>query len=379
MFPSRLVSVLGKGALENNYSLSFDGTNDYVSVADDSTLDFIDGQAFSVSCWFKTTNATDEMYLFDKRAGGGTSAGYAALLDGNSTNYLGYVADGSNAATFSNTTDYHDGEWHHFAFSFDGTSVISSYIDGVLVGTDTQTLGSTANANALIIGAHRDGSSSPFNGKIDEVSIWNKALSAGDISALYQAKGTSDLNDDGNSANLQGWWRMGDGTLDDGNVAGNGLIADQVNPTLGSEMIPNVNFDTSANWVFDDAYAHNATTKKAEYDDSMSGKLIMTDGEMLSSIVSGKVYRLSFTVSDGTMNTSWYNTGISNVYIASAVYTAGTHILYFIAPISNGGLLPYTSTSGTTFSIDDISLKEVNGNPGIMTSMASDAIVKDTP
>jgi hypothetical protein len=151
------------------------------------------------------------MYLFDKRAGSGTSAGYAALIDGNSTNYLGYIADGSNAATVSNTTDYHDGLWHHFAFSFDGTSVISSYIDGVLVGTNTQALGSTANANALIIGAHRDGSTSPFDGNICQMGIWNAALTQAQIQSVMEK--TFEEFTASEKTNLVSYWALDETTL----------------------------------------------------------------------------------------------------------------------------------------------------------------------
>ena len=38
MFPSRIASVLGKGTFENNYSLACDGTEDYVAVGNDSSL-----------------------------------------------------------------------------------------------------------------------------------------------------------------------------------------------------------------------------------------------------------------------------------------------------------------------------------------------------
>ena len=88
-------------------------------------------------------------------------------------------------------------------------NTLALYINGVAqTGTSTPSLSSTA---ATRIGVKSDSSTNPFNGNIDEFAIWDTVLSAGDISTLYQAKGISNLNDDGNSSNLQGWWRMGDG------------------------------------------------------------------------------------------------------------------------------------------------------------------------
>ena len=174
----------GKGlGFPNQFSFEFDGSNDYLEIADNGGLGFADGQAFSASIWFQTSDATSEMYLFDNRSGGGTTEGFSALLDGNATNYLGYIADGSSSATVTNTTDYHDGNWHHFAFTWDGTDTITSYIDGSSVGTATQALGEV-DGGALYIGKYGGGSSSYFNGQLDEFAVWSVALSASDIAKI---------------------------------------------------------------------------------------------------------------------------------------------------------------------------------------------------
>ena len=133
----------------NDFSFNLDGSNDYLIVENNSGLGFADGQAFSVSLWFNTT-ASGNMYLLDNRGGGSTTEGFAVVLDASGTNYLGYIADGANAATVTNTVNYNDGNWHHFAFTWDGTDTITSYIDGSSVGTNTQALGEVDGGDLYI-------------------------------------------------------------------------------------------------------------------------------------------------------------------------------------------------------------------------------------
>ena len=204
MFPSRLVSALGKGALENNYSLDFDGSDDYVVIADDASLD--DVGDLSIAAWFKTSTTANEI-LIDK---GYTDSYriYGGRNDGNSPLIL--VAGGNIRAA----SDYSDGLWHFMTVVYsDAGDYLKLYMDAVLDNENTSyTQSLSANSNNLQIGKAVSGSAYQYEGLTDEVAIWNKALSAGDIAALYEARGTSDLNDDGSSGNLVGWWRFEEGS-----------------------------------------------------------------------------------------------------------------------------------------------------------------------
>jgi len=181
MFPSRLVSVLGKGALENNYALEFDGSNDRVKI--DSVIGDL-GSSATFSAWIYRANTDGYHYFFDARNNSG-----AGFVQGNSGNTTINKSSGTVYVDGVASSTLATGGWHHLAIT-----------------------GMTINITQdLMIGVHLGGSAFSFPGKMDEYAIWNTSLSAGDISALYQARGTADLNDDGNSANLVGWWRMGDG------------------------------------------------------------------------------------------------------------------------------------------------------------------------
>lgn len=99
---------------------------------------------------------------------------------------------GDAAALSSNSTTLNDGNWHHFATVVttdtvtSGNNTITLYIDGVLdQGTISRNgSGYGAVAQNLRIG-YTEGGGGYFNGSIDEVRIYNTALTAAQIQALY--------------------------------------------------------------------------------------------------------------------------------------------------------------------------------------------------
>lgn len=61
------------------------------------------------------------------------------------------------------------------------------YVNGVSVATATAALITTISAHALTIGMSNSGTAIPFNGSIDDVRIYNRVLSASEVSQLYNA------------------------------------------------------------------------------------------------------------------------------------------------------------------------------------------------
>ena len=98
-----------------------------------------------------------------------------------------YDADGSAWAGSNSTVSVIKNEWHHIAFAKSGTSM-SIYLDGVLMQTVTgQTASMAPNNDAFQIG--RYGTSSYFQGKIDEVRVYNSSRSQSQIQADMHAYG----------------------------------------------------------------------------------------------------------------------------------------------------------------------------------------------
>lgn len=135
--------------------------------------------------------------------------------------------------------------------------------------------------------------------------------------------------------------------------------------TLGSEMITNGAFADGSAWTA--ATGWTIGTGVATYDDvNNAAKLSQIDGDMVISIEPLTTYRLTFTlnISSGNAQLYFVNSAGSAVYKAIALYSVnGTKVVRFTTPasIAGGGLgiLGYTGGSTMTFTIDNVSLKEV--------------------
>ena len=213
--------------LDNTYSMEFDGTN-YVNASSlSSTLQSL--TVGSISMWWKPVDATpssgncllsvasttvtnDYFAMYNI-----TNGKFYAQLKDNGINYWVLQTD---AAAFSDNT------WHHIVITQNGTEP-ELYVNGVKPAqTFTTSTNKTkwwdditieqVNIGALIWSGGTSGNAS---GKIDEVAIWNTALSSDAVQEIYNATNNNtgkalDLTQDsGNynaSSNLQYFNRLGD-------------------------------------------------------------------------------------------------------------------------------------------------------------------------
>ena len=129
---------------------------------------------------------------------------YSLQFNREGTTLYGYISGNEVTASVSDPTD-----WHHYAMTFDGTSQ-KLYIDGVLKTTTTPggTIGT--NNNTFDIGGAFKGY---FGGKIDEMRIWNVALTQAQIREMMCKKINSGNLPSGLSwSNLKGYWRFDEST-----------------------------------------------------------------------------------------------------------------------------------------------------------------------
>ena len=206
-------SIIEGSATPLNYSLSFDGDGDYVSVADpdDGSLDFgTENMTFSV--WFKVDEiGATGVYLF-RKIYSGSSAAYGLYLMPNGT-LQAFIGSQSSVSGGSIVA----GQWYHvLTRRSSGTIII--YINGSYVGAVNHS--STASSSeALEFGQD-------FSGHINELAIWRTALSNQAITQIYS--GQNPLIDSENydaSSDLDGYWNFNDcnGTsLAD--LSGNGMM-----------------------------------------------------------------------------------------------------------------------------------------------------------
>ena len=359
--------VLG---FSNTYSLEFDGTDEYVAIADTANLRFDAADAdFSISAWVKLVAPTDggEQVIINKVDAINDGWRFLVLDD--------YIGGNVNATTAGYVLHgITDTGWHHYAMTVDRNSEGKVYVDAILKNTRSISAESMATTGEIKIGYKGYGTGQPLNGNIDEVAIWNTALSAGSISNIYNNGVPTDLLADSNSANLQGWWRMGDGRLDSFN-----LIADQVNPTLGSEVLGDPEFNTDVSEGVTGTYWGLQSGAGEYYIADGSLNCESTEGGLNCSaqsapVVAGKLYKIVFTISG-------HSTGGVLPYVGGTAGTTtsydGTHTQYIVA--TNTSAFKFNTQSTPTLKVDNVSVKQVNGNPGLMTNMDAVDIVKDTP
>jgi len=177
----------------------------------------ITGYPFSFSLWIKTTAAVSQTYIALNRATV-SNVYYRVRVLSNGTVRLEAANTTQRSATSSATVN--DGNWHHIVAVFASASSRLLYVDGAPDGSSAPSVNFHASATALTIG--RNGGSTPgiyANGQIDEISIFNSALGAPEVVALYGAG--SPMDPTANSGNyvsstaLMNWWRMGDLAGDD--------------------------------------------------------------------------------------------------------------------------------------------------------------------
>jgi len=173
-------------------ALNFDGSDDYVDAGDSSSLSFDRTNPVSFAFWMKTAT-TNTQVLIDKFITTGIS-----ISVGNTGTGIWFMTWRNSAGTnelqrrSSSNTGVTDGKWHYITITYTGSSSASGllmYIDGVssALTTTVDNLTSTVDNNAsFAIGARQSSVGAvPFNGSIDDIRIYNRALSQAEISRLY--------------------------------------------------------------------------------------------------------------------------------------------------------------------------------------------------
>jgi len=167
-------TYLVEGIIGN--ALEFDGAGDYVDCGSGASLG--DMPALAIEAWIKRTAA----------ASGGQDhiitnwiQSYHFIFNGNRIQLSVWTDDGQSPA-LQGTTTISNNVWHHVVGTYDG-STMEVYVNGVLENSASHT-GDIRAVNFVRIGGH----SWPtlyFNGLIDEVRIYNRALSSAEIQKHY--------------------------------------------------------------------------------------------------------------------------------------------------------------------------------------------------
>ena len=191
----------GGSSFENLYSFAFDGSLDYITIPDPyTTIDARD--TFSISCWIKIPSG-----------GGGGVVGKNNTASYNAKRFT-FTASETQIEINTNSIAFRSGTlslsvdtWYSIIVSIDRGRATQSdrcrvYVNGgspitnVLSSNFGQVV---ADASPLTIGTLTRGTSSPiilspFEGNIDELAIWQTALTTSEVSDIYNSGTPNDLS-----------------------------------------------------------------------------------------------------------------------------------------------------------------------------------------
>jgi hypothetical protein len=261
-------------------------------------------------------------------------------------------AGGSDNAVYSNFFTTYLDQWVHVVGVYKPSQYLRLYINGTLVANDTSVMSNIVYSNdPLIIGRRSAEGQSYWNGSIQDVRIYNRALSPAEITRLYESYkpklSTTTLN--------------------------KGLVLDMPlrpgSEELGTEKVSNGNFDSNTTgWS-----AGNSTLSSVsggEVGNALQITNTTTSGGTASQMVSvtaGKTYRFSYSHKNGTSNGhlsldkdayTWAGDIMSRSHGDSSwvkrnyTFIATTNTVYILLAVD-------TQTATNTTLYDSISLKEV--------------------
>lgn len=196
----------------NGYALQFDGTDDLLDCGNGSSLQ-ITGNQITLEAWinvneFKSQPFAGSVIVKDQ---GGIDAGYMIRCGGDGIVNFNIGNGGWHEInTPSNAIQINS--WQHVATTYDGTTM-KIYVDGNLAAQGNNpglTIGNAVNSD-LLVGESPGFPGRVFNGKIDEVRIWNVARTQSQIQNTMNRILSPDYYQTPDSG-LVGYWRMDEGS-----------------------------------------------------------------------------------------------------------------------------------------------------------------------
>ena len=166
----------------------FDTTGDKVAGTWDQTFD----NQVTLTAWIKTTGGHQSYARVVEFSSHDGDYRYGTAL---AYDYYGKVirgwtansdADRSETVEFDlDANGYHDGQWHHLAFVYDGARV-KLFVDGVKKAEKESDISDIDDPETLVIGGYYPNDLHGFNGNIDEVKIFSKALDDLQVFLMYR-------------------------------------------------------------------------------------------------------------------------------------------------------------------------------------------------
>ncbi len=207
-----------------NKVLRLDGEGDYAI----TTLTDLSGPEITIQYWFRGESVQSAVRQ--------QSAGY--IVAGWNGSHILSIDQGTNGISAGGEA-VTDGNWHHLAMTWkqDSPGGFRSYLDGLLVAERNSASSEIPNLEAQVHFGSFNGTAEFMNGDIDEIAIWDRALTESEIATGW----FQPLS--GEEEGLIGYWTFDDGQGEDLSLLGNhaelrgdAMIVDETVPGLGGEV-----------------------------------------------------------------------------------------------------------------------------------------------
>ena len=167
--------------------LSFDGSDDFVSLLNISNLDVTNLNTYTLSAWIKTSaSATMAVIGYASLSGNAPIIQFGEVSSGLAL--FQHRDDSSNIVTITSSSPaiyVNDGKWHYVVGVRSSTNDYKLYVDGTLCGTGSTTVGTTTITEIALGVLKRAVPGSYFNGTADEIRIFKAAIPTSQIQEQY--------------------------------------------------------------------------------------------------------------------------------------------------------------------------------------------------
>ncbi len=176
-----LFVILSLSVLSTLLFLNFQSAfsqSEQVSYLDVNSTSSAQLSKFSVAAWFKTSTDFSSNAFIVNKAGASDNMNYGIWMNSAEKVSAGYETPNGIAIFATSPLSYSDSKWHYAVVTFDG-STISLYLDGLPVATKAASGAPDSGGEEPIrLGANSDTLTNFFVGNVDEIRVWNTALSA---------------------------------------------------------------------------------------------------------------------------------------------------------------------------------------------------------
>ena len=180
-------ATYGTGKINQGFSL--DGVNDYVNFG--NVLDFDGSTPFSISCWTYSTNINSLKFIIGKAFAGVPYTGYGMFFYQNKIRCFIQQVEGTDSLYKTGSVNLSVNTWYHITMTYDGSKTVAGlkvYVDGSvysMIDNYDNFTGSSSNSKNFTIGVKEN--TWYYSGIQDEVGIWNRELTASEVTQLYNS------------------------------------------------------------------------------------------------------------------------------------------------------------------------------------------------